>query len=189
MAGNREDKGCRCSFCKKNQNQVRKLISGPGDVFICDECIEVCNEILAEQIYDDEPSKGTFTDINLLKPMEIKALLDEYVVGQDNAKKVLAVSVYNHYKRIIHKDSVVDDGVELQKSNILMLGPTGSGKTYLAQTLAKNAEVADDEFGAGVINLGSTVTVYDCEFDEEIVFKLVGSTEAKSLENKISNRF
>ena len=137
MAGNREDKGCRCSFCKKNQNQVRKLISGPGDVFICDECIEVCNEILAEQIYDDEPSKGTFTDINLLKPMEIKALLDEYVVGQDNAKKVLAVSVYNHYKRIIHKDSVVDDGVELQKSNILMLGPTGSGKTYLAQTLAK----------------------------------------------------
>ena len=137
MAGNREDKGCRCSFCKKNQNQVRKLISGPGDVFICDECIEVCNEILAEQIYDDEPSKGTFTDINLLKPMEIKALLDEYVVGQDNAKKVLAVSVYNHYKRIIHKDSVADDGVELQKSNILMLGPTGSGKTYLAQTLAK----------------------------------------------------
>ena len=132
-----EDK-IRCSFCGKSQEQVRKMIAGTGNnVFICDECIEVCNEILAEQIYDDEPSKGTFTDINLLKPMEIKALLDEYVVGQDNAKKVLAVSVYNHYKRIIHKDSVVDDGVELQKSNILMLGPTGSGKTYLAQTLAK----------------------------------------------------
>lgn len=139
MAGNKDEKVCHCSFCKKSQKQVKKLIAGPGDVYICDECIEVCTEILAEQIYDDNISVGSeiLDDINLLKPMQMKALLDEYVVGQDEAKKVLAVSVYNHYKRILYSDAVNDDGVELQKSNILMLGPTGSGKTYLAQTLAR----------------------------------------------------
>ncbi len=139
MAGRKDDELCGCSFCRKNQNQVKKLIAGPNGVYICDECIEVCSEIIAEQ-FDDEygvESGAALEDINLLKPMQIKALLDEYVVGQDEAKKVLSVSVYNHYKRILANDRFSDDDVELQKSNILMLGPTGSGKTYLAQTLAK----------------------------------------------------
>ena len=139
MAGRKDDELCGCSFCRKNQNQVKKLIAGPNGVYICDECIEVCSEIIAEQ-FDDEygvESGAALEDINLLKPMQIKALLDEYVVGQDEAKKVLSVAVYNHYKRILANDRFSDDDVELQKSNILMLGPTGSGKTYLAQTLAK----------------------------------------------------
>lgn len=130
MASRIEDKKqLRCSFCNKNQEQVRKLIAGPGNVFICDECIEICSEIVEEE-FDD----FTDTDINLLKPMEIKNILDQYVIGQEEAKKVLSVSVYNHYKRVVASK---DLDVELQKSNILMLGPTGSGKTYLAQTLAK----------------------------------------------------
>ena len=140
MAGNKDEKVCHCSFCKKSQKQVKKLIAGPGDVYICDECIEVCSEILSEQIFDeryDDNIEETFGDINLLKPEKMKEMLDEYVVGQDEAKKVLAVSVYNHYKRIMFNGPGFDDGIELQKSNILMLGPTGSGKTYLAQTLAK----------------------------------------------------
>ena len=131
MAGKVEDrKQLRCSFCNKTQDQVRKLIAGPG-VYICDECIEICSEIIEEE-FDGEPIADT--DINLLKPMEIKNFLDQHVVGQEEAKKVLAVSVYNHYKRVL-ADKDLD--VELQKSNILMIGPTGSGKTYLAQTLAK----------------------------------------------------
>ena len=137
MAGKKDDSTCVCSFCGKNQKQVRKLISGPNHVFICDECIDICNEIMyeeAEDIRDNGPELNV--DINLYKPMQIKELLDEYVIGQDEAKKVLSVSVYNHYKRILSNDNS-DDGVELQKSNILMMGPTGSGKTYLAQTLAK----------------------------------------------------
>ncbi|MGN0379741.1 MAG: ATP-dependent Clp protease ATP-binding subunit ClpX [Butyrivibrio sp.] len=143
MAGKREDGVCRCSFCGKSQQQVKKLIAGPGNgVFICDECIDICNEILDNEFDDSDAAvDAEYTDenfgINLMKPMEIKEKLDEYVVGQDEAKKVLAVSVYNHYKRILSTANVEDDGVELQKSNILMLGPTGSGKTYLAQTLAK----------------------------------------------------
>ncbi len=131
MAGKTDDrKQLRCSFCNKTQDQVRKLIAGPG-VYICDECIEICSEIIEEE-FDGEPVNDT--DINLLKPMEIKSFLDQHVVGQEEAKKVLAVSVYNHYKRVL-ADKDLD--VELQKSNILMIGPTGSGKTYLAQTLAK----------------------------------------------------
>lgn len=131
MAGKIDDrKQLRCSFCNKTQDQVRKLIAGPG-VYICDECIEICSEIIEEE-FDGEPVMNS--DINLLKPAEIKAFLDQHVVGQDEAKKVLAVSVYNHYKRVL---SEKDLDVELQKSNILMIGPTGSGKTYLAQTLAK----------------------------------------------------
>lgn len=131
MAGKVDDrKQLRCSFCNKTQDQVRKLIAGPG-VYICDECIEICSEIIEEE-FDGEPAINT--DINLLKPAEIKAFLDQHVVGQEEAKKVLAVSVYNHYKRVL-ADKDLD--VELQKSNILMIGPTGSGKTYLAQTLAK----------------------------------------------------
>jgi ATP-dependent Clp protease ATP-binding subunit ClpX len=131
MAGKVEDrKQLRCSFCNKTQDQVRKLIAGPG-VYICDECIEICSEIIEEE-FDGEPV--TDTDINLLKPTEIKSFLDQHVVGQEEAKKVLAVSVYNHYKRVL---AGKDLDVELQKSNILMIGPTGSGKTYLAETLAK----------------------------------------------------
>ena len=133
MAGriNQGDK-IRCSFCNKTQDQVHKLISGPAGIYICDECIETCNEILEEEMQDYE--ENDHMDINLLTPEEIKAFLDDYVIGQDEAKKVLSVAVYNHYKRILAEP---DLDVELQKSNILMLGPTGSGKTLLAQTLAK----------------------------------------------------
>lgn len=131
MAGRTDErKTLRCSFCNKTQEQVRKLIAGT-DVYICDECVEVCAEIIEDEFEElDHPSQ----EINLLKPMEIKAFLDDYVIGQDDAKKVLSVAVYNHYKRILAEK---DFEVELQKSNILMLGPTGSGKTLLAQTLAK----------------------------------------------------
>ena len=133
MAGriNQGDK-IRCSFCNKTQDQVHKLIAGPAGIYICDECIETCNEILEEEMQDYE--ENDHMDINLLTPEEIKAFLDDYVIGQDEAKKVLSVAVYNHYKRILAEP---DLDVELQKSNILMLGPTGSGKTLLAQTLAK----------------------------------------------------
>ncbi len=133
MAGKRVDDVIRCSFCGKAQAQVRKLIAGPNGAYICDECIEVCAEIIEEELGYDEIAPG-MEDINLLKPEEIKAFLDEYVIGQDEAKKVLSVAVYNHYKRIL---AGKDLDVELQKSNILMLGPTGCGKTLLAQTLAK----------------------------------------------------
>lgn len=133
MAEKASDDIVRCSFCNKPQSQVRKLIAGPNGAYICDECIEVCSEIIEEEFeYDDD--RREFDDINLLTPEEIKAFLDEYVIGQDEAKKVLSVAVYNHYKRIMAGS---DLGVDLQKSNILMLGPTGCGKTLLAQTLAK----------------------------------------------------
>ncbi len=131
----------RCSFCGRTENQVQKLIAGPNGVYICDECVSVCNDIIDEEQDDgsEEPHKDDpASEINLLKPVEIKKFLDEYVIGQEEAKKVLSVSVYNHYKRIkAPKSHRAKDDVELQKSNILMLGPTGSGKTYLAQTLAK----------------------------------------------------
>ena len=130
----RVDEKIRCSFCGKTQDQVRKLIAGNNNVFICDECIDLCSEILEEELPEEEHSGESFGDINLYKPKEIKAFLDEYVIGQDEAKKVLSVAVYNHYKRIT---SIKKMDVDVQKSNILMLGPTGSGKTYLAQTLAK----------------------------------------------------
>ena len=135
MAG-RSDDEIRCSFCGKSQGQVRKLIAGPKGAYICDECVDICAEIIEEE-FENEEETGTAEEteqINLLKPEELKAFLDDYVIGQDQAKKVLSVAVYNHYKRIMAGD---DLGVELQKSNILMLGPTGSGKTLLAQTLAR----------------------------------------------------
>ena len=133
MAG-RSDDEIRCSFCGKSQGQVRKLIAGPDGVYICDECIGICSEIMEEEfsMYDHEADYET--GINLLKPEEIHSILDEYVIGQDDAKKALSVAVYNHYKRILASRNL---DVELQKSNILMLGPTGSGKTLLAQTLAR----------------------------------------------------
>ena len=124
----------RCSFCNKPQDQVRKMIAGPAGIYICDECVEICADIIEEE-FEEEEAFEEDQDINLLKPVEIKQHLDEYVIGQEAAKKVLAVSVYNHYKRITARAD--EDEIELQKSNIIMIGPTGSGKTYLAQTLAK----------------------------------------------------
>ena len=134
MAGKNDDQ-VRCSFCNKTQNQVRKLIAGPNGAYICDECVDVCAEIIEEEFeYENGREWNPFSDINLLKPEEIKAFLDEYVIGQEEAKKVLSVAVYNHYKRVMAGRNM---GVDLGKSNILMLGPTGCGKTLLAQTLAK----------------------------------------------------
>ena len=133
MADRIKEGKVRCSFCNKTEDQVRKLISSlDKSVYICDECIEICNEIIEEEglVYEDMLT----SDINLLTPQEIHSFLDEYVIGQDEAKKALSVAVYNHYKRVMAPKSL---DVELQKSNILMLGPTGSGKTLLAQTLAK----------------------------------------------------
>ena len=139
MARISDDK-VRCSFCGKTGDQVRKMISGPSGTYICDECVELCAELIEEEFEHDEAQEEEVREqINLLKPKEIKAVLDDYVIGQDEAKKTLAVAVYNHYKRITVGKRV--DGVELQKSNILMLGPTGSGKTLLAQTLAKMLNV------------------------------------------------
>ena len=134
MAG-KNDGRIRCSFCGKTQEQVNRLISGPNGAFICDECIDICADILEEEALEEAGMRTSAKEeINLLKPEELKAFLDDYVIGQDQAKKVLSVAVYNHYKRVLAGN---DLGVELQKSNILMLGPTGSGKTLLAQTLAR----------------------------------------------------
>ena len=133
MAGRNSDDQIRCSFCNKTQDQVRKLIAGPNGVYICDECVDICADIIEEEYEDETPEESM--DINLLKPVEIKEFLDDYVIGQNEAKKVLSVAVYNHYKRVTAEKD--EDDVELQKSNIIMIGPTGSGKTYLAQTLAK----------------------------------------------------
>ena len=134
----RGEERVRCSFCGKTQNQVRKLIAGPNGVYICDDCVDVCGEIIEEEFEDgeqiEEIEEPMELNINLLKPKEMKAFLDDYVIGQEEAKKVLSVAVYNHYKRIL---AGTDVDVELQKSNVLMLGPTGSGKTLLAQTLAR----------------------------------------------------
>lgn len=132
MAGKTNEDIVRCSFCGKTQAQVKKIIAGPNGVYICDECVDVCSEIIEEEF--DYEMHEDFGEINLIKPEEMKAFLDDYVIGQDEAKKVLSVAVYNHYKRIMAGKEL---GVELQKSNILMLGPTGCGKTLLAQTLAK----------------------------------------------------
>ncbi len=136
MAGKNSGSDVRCSFCNKSQDQVKKMIAGPAGVYICDECIEICSDILEEEFdQDTEDTAEATPDFKLLKPREIKQFLDEYVIGQEVAKKVLSVAVYNHYKRVTAKKEL--DDVELQKSNIIMIGPTGSGKTYLAQTLAK----------------------------------------------------
>ena len=134
-----KERGICCSFCGKPQSEARRLIAGPG-VYICDECIQVCQEILKENYPEEHAENAAETPVRLPKPKEITAILDEYVIEQDAAKKALAVAVYNHYKRIT-KTAIEDDGVELQKSNIVMIGPTGSGKTLIAQTLAKILDV------------------------------------------------
>ena len=169
MPGRSDDK-IRCSFCGKTQDQVRKLIAGSNDVYICDDCIELCAEILEEEFADQNDKGPDFSGINLLKPKEIKEFLDEYVVGQDEAKKVLSVAVYNHYKRITSKGT---PEVELQKSNILMLGPTGSGKTYLAQTLAKILNVPFAIADATTL----TEAGYVGEDVENILLKIIQSAD------------
>jgi ATP-dependent Clp protease ATP-binding subunit ClpX len=130
-----KDKQLFCSFCGKNQAEVKKLIAGPS-VYICDECVSLCNDIIKEDLSED---KNDSEDQDLPIPAEIKEILDEYVIGQNQAKKILAVAVYNHYKRL--RNASDNDDVELGKSNILLLGPTGSGKTLLAQTLARLLDV------------------------------------------------
>ncbi|MFT5260248.1 MAG: ATP-dependent Clp protease ATP-binding subunit ClpX, partial [Gammaproteobacteria bacterium] len=133
---NEDDKLLYCSFCGKSQNEVRKLIAGPS-VFICDECVDLCNDIIREEAEsDDEPD---VSDSHTPSPQEIHAILDDFVIGQSDAKKVLSVAVYNHYKRILNEDPSED--LELSKSNILLIGPTGSGKTLLAETLARQLDV------------------------------------------------
>lgn len=167
MAGRVEDKKVpRCSFCNKTQDQVRKLIAGPG-AFICDECVGICSEIITEEFEEEEDiAEG----ICLLKPMEIKAFLDDYIIGQDDAKKALSVAVYNHYKRIMADK---DSDVELQKSNVLLIGPTGSGKTLLAQTLAKMLNVPFAIADATTL----TEAGYVGEDVENILLKLLQAAE------------
>ena len=166
--------GLRCSFCEKSEHQVRKLVAGPRNVYICDDCIELCSEI----IEDDEMDEVVITDeIDLPKPKEINEILDQYVIGQEEAKKTLSVAVYNHYKRINQKEKHGKNEVELQKSNILMIGPTGCGKTLLAQTLAKILNVP-----LAIVDANSmTEAGYVGEDVEDILFKLLqaanGDTE------------
>ena len=166
----------KCSFCGKSQKQVQQLIAGPG-VYICDECIELCNEIIEERMAE-QTSEGGVSELDLPKPREIYDFLDEYVVGQDQAKRSLAVAVYNHYKRVRAKgelrsaDETAED-VEISKSNILMLGPTGSGKTYLAQTLAKRLNVPFAVADATAL----TEAGYVGEDVENIILKLLQAAD------------
>ncbi len=136
--GSSSEKTLYCSFCGKSQHEVKKLIAGPS-VFVCDECIDLCNEIIRDELPAGDDVRETRSD--LPTPLEIKTKLDAYVIGQESAKRILAVAVYNHYKRLRHKDKAKKDDVELTKSNILLIGPTGSGKTLLAQTLARTLNV------------------------------------------------
>ena len=160
----------KCSFCGKSQKQVKKLIAGPG-VYICNECIELCNEIIEEEL--NTGGEATGNDDRLPRPMEIRDFLDEYVIGQDTAKRTLAVAVYNHYKRLRAAETKSDNDVELQKSNILLLGPTGCGKTYLAQTLARKLDVPFAIADATSL----TEAGYVGEDVENILLKLLQATD------------
>lgn len=137
---NSDEKTLHCTFCGKSQHEVKKLIAGPS-VFICDECIDLCNDIIRDELPAIAAEEARKTKGELPTPAEIKANLDNYVIGQNVAKRTLAVAVYNHYKRLKHKEKLGKDDVELAKSNILLIGPTGSGKTFLAQTLARMLDV------------------------------------------------
>ncbi len=163
-----DNKELRCSFCGKKESEVAQLLGGPNGVFICNECVEACMDLIDNEM-DDEPAKNE--KVELLKPHEIKAKLDEYIVGQDDAKKVLSVAVYNHYKRINCRDE--NDDVELEKSNILMLGPTGCGKTLLAKTLAKILNVPFAVADATTI----TEAGYVGEDVENILLKLIQAAD------------
>ncbi|MCA9815374.1 MAG: AAA family ATPase, partial [Cyanobacteria bacterium HKST-UBA01] len=147
MSPNKSDNRLKCSFCGKSQDQVKKLIAGPG-VYICDECVELCNEILDEELFEGGPAQSAPPTespepqpMEIPKPHQIKGHLDDHIVGQETAKKILSVAVYNHYKRITHNAEEGEGKVEIQKANILTIGPTGCGKTLLAQTLAKFLDV------------------------------------------------
>ncbi len=164
------DRELRCSFCGRKESDVGQLISGPDGVFICDQCVDACVKILEETLDDKKTNDKSDFAVNLLKPHEIKAKLDEYIVGQEDAKKVLSVAVYNHYKRII---SDAEDGVELEKSNVLMLGPTGCGKTLLAKTLAKILNVPFAVADATTI----TEAGYVGEDVENILLKLIQAAD------------
>ena len=166
-------KSVRCSFCGKAQENVRKIVAGPG-VYICDECIELCNSIIEAELYEDDKAGYTLNELNNIpSPKEIKKILDDYVIGQEEAKKTLSVAVYNHYKRIAHEENVKKDDVEIQKSNILLLGPTGCGKTLLAKTLAKILNVPFAIADATTL----TEAGYVGEDVENILLKLIQAAE------------
>ncbi len=170
---NNKQKNVRCSFCGKSQDEVDRIIAGPG-VFICSDCIKVCSSIVEDDLYDDDEIRYTTTEKEELpSPAEIKAILDTYVIGQEEAKKTLAVAVYNHYKRISSKEENDKDDVELQKSNVLLLGPTGCGKTLLAQTLAKILKVPFAIADATTL----TEAGYVGEDVENILLKLVQAAD------------
>ena len=166
--GSSSEKTLYCSFCGKSQHEVKKLIAGPS-VFVCDECIELCNEIIRDELPASTESNANSND--LPTPAQIKANLDNYVIGQEHAKRTLSVAVYNHYKRLKHKDAAKKDDIELSKSNILLIGPTGSGKTLLAQTLARMLNVPFVMADATTL----TEAGYVGEDVENIVLKLLQS--------------